>query len=148
MPLDQPKLAQVALVVRDIEAAKKHYASLLNLPTPETIQTAANVRQEFKNAPTDATCKLAFFDLGGVQLELIQPDGGNSAWQQGLDEQGEGLHHIAFWIPDGEQSTTETNEHLQNHGFTTVHRGDMGEGQFAYHLGPHNLFIETLQNKR
>lgn len=146
---DQPKLAQVAIVVRDIEAAKKHYASLLNQAIPETIVTDADVRQEFNNSPTNAQTKLAFFDLGGVQLELVEPMGGNSAWQQGLDENGEGVHHIAFWIPEGKIANEEANLHLQNHGFVRIHRGDMGgDGEFAYHQGPHNLTIETLQHKR
>lgn len=147
--LQQPKLAQVAIVVRDIEAAKKHYASLFSLPVPETIVTAADVRQEFNDQPTNAQTKLAFFDLGGVQLELVEPMGGDSAWQKGLDENGEGFHHIAFWIPDGPEPNAETVTHLQNHGFVRVHRGDMGgDGEFAYHEGPHNVTIETLQSKR
>lgn len=145
---DKPKLAQVAIVVKDIESAKLHYASLLNLPIPETIITSPDAKQEFRGKPTTAQTKLAFFDLGGTQLELVEPMGGDSAWQEGLDQNGEGLHHIAFWIPDGPDAKTGHFEHISRHDFTTIHRGQMGEtGEFAYHEGPHNLIIETLQSK-
>lgn len=147
--LNQPRLAQVAIVVRDIEAAKMHYASLFNLPIPETIITDPNAPQEFRGKPTHAQTKLAFFQLGETQLELVEPMGGESAWQEGLDQNGEGLHHIAFWIPNGNNANQESNSHLNSHGFTTIHRGQMGEsGEFAYHEGPHNLIIETLQSDK
>jgi len=45
---------------------------------------------------TPARCLQAFFELGSVQIELIQPDENPSVWREDLDKNGEGIHHIAF----------------------------------------------------
>src|SRR5512139_2983041 len=92
-------LAQVAIVVHDIQASAKRYAEVLGLPVPEVITLAPGleVNQTYHGQPSDARAKLAFFQLGPVQLELIEPMGGESTWQEVLDRKGEGFHHIAFW---------------------------------------------------
>lgn len=148
-PLKGKKLAQVAFVVRDIEAAKTRWAKALGVEPPSTIvtRTGQETRMTFRGLPSDAQCKLAFFDLGGVQLELIEPMGGASSWQEGLDQDGEGFHHIAFWT----ENMGEDAVGLSELGVALYHRGDMGEkGQFAYFDGRSALAstIELLENER
>jgi len=46
------------------------------------------------------TCALPI--LGSLSLELIEPVGGPSTWREFLDTRGEGVHHIAFHVPDTE----------------------------------------------
>lgn len=147
MSIQPPQLAQVAIVVRDIEKAKAHYASLFGCEVPGTIVTAPGleVNQTYQGDSSDARCKLAFFDVGnGVQLELIEPMGGKSSWQEALDEKGEGLHHIAFWVTDG----AGTRRLMKSHGYELSHRGDMGDGEFVYYKGQDGVFVETLQSVR
>lgn len=146
--LNGRKLAQVAIVVRDIEASKSLWAKLLGVDPPNTIHTQPGneVNMVVRGAPANATCKLAFFDLGNIQLELIEPDGQPSAWQEPLDERGEGLHHIAFWVDDMQQAT----DFLAAEGCPVGQRGDMGEGQYVYVDAQAQLgtWIELLQHKR
>jgi methylmalonyl-CoA/ethylmalonyl-CoA epimerase len=146
--LGSTTLAQVALVVRDIEASAKRYAEILGMPVPQVITLAPGleVNQTFQGQPSDARAKLAFFELGQVQLELIEPMGGESTWQEVLDRKGEGLHHIAFWVEGMQKSV----DFLKAHEIPMIQRGDMGEGQFAYfdaekQLG---LVLELLEHKR
>jgi methylmalonyl-CoA/ethylmalonyl-CoA epimerase len=40
--------------------------------------------------------KTAFFDVGGVHLELLEPTSPDSPIAKFLAEKGEGIHHIAF----------------------------------------------------
>ncbi len=146
--LANKKLAQVAFVTRDIERAKVRWAALLGVDPPSTIVTSPGSasRMTSHGIPSDATCKLAFFDLGGVQLELIEPIGeGSSTWHEGLQE-GEGFHHIAFWT----DNMAETFHTLGEHGAPMVQRGDMGDGQFAYFDGRGALLtrIEVLESNR
>ncbi|MBX3111186.1 MAG: VOC family protein [Fimbriimonadaceae bacterium] len=141
-------LAQVAIVVRDLEAAKARWAALLGVEVPETVRTprGGEVNMVVRGMPSDATCQLAFFDLGNIQLELIEPDGRPSAWQEPLDERGEGLHHVAFWVDDMEQTTS----YLADQGCPVGQRGDMGEGQYVYvdAQAQFGTWIELLQRKR
>lgn len=146
-PLKGRALAQVAIVVKDIEAAKQRWAAVLGVEPPNTIvtQPGDEVRMSFRGAPSNAQTKLAFFDLGGVQLELIEPMGGQSTWQEGL-ERGEGVHHLAFWVEDLPGVTAA----LGAHGVTQIQRGDMGEGQYAYYDAdkPLGVTVELLERKR
>jgi methylmalonyl-CoA/ethylmalonyl-CoA epimerase len=128
--LGSTTLAQVAIVVRNIEQASKRYADILGLPVPEPIVTAPGleVHQTYRGAPSDARAKLAFFSVGQVQIELIEPLGGASTWQEALDRNGEGVHHIAFWVEGMQKSV----DFLKSRRIPMIQRGDMGEGQYAY----------------
>jgi hypothetical protein len=54
----------------------------------------------FMGEPSEATVKLAFFDFGQVQVELIQPDETPSVWRNYLNAKGDSAHHIAFRVRD------------------------------------------------
>ena len=44
--------------------------------------------------------KTAFFDAGGVHLELLEPTSPDSPIAKFLAEKGEGVHHVAFRTDD------------------------------------------------
>ena len=132
--LGSRKLAQVAIVVRDIEAARDRYAKLLDVEPPNIIETkpAAECRQAYRGKPGTDRAKLAFFDLGGVQLELIQPLGTNSAWAEGHWRRTARVSTISrFWT----ENMKESVEYLDGEGAPLIMRGDMGDGQYAYFDG-------------
>ena len=103
--IDTNIVVQVAFVVKDMEVTKKKFAEFLGVEPPEhfaTNKSADNI-VEGKPAP-DVSALLAFFDAGpGLQIELIQPNGVKSVWQDVLDQQGEGFHHIAFGVKGMEE---------------------------------------------
>ncbi len=146
--LGSTTVAQIAIVVHDIEEAAKRYSAILGLPVPNfiTTQPGDEVNMTFRGQPSNAQCKLAFFSLGQVQLELIQPLGGQSTWQEALDRKGEGVHHIAFWVEGMQRSV----DFLKQHEIPMIQRGDMGEGQYAYFDAEPQLgvVLELLERKR
>ncbi len=146
--LGSTTLAQVAIVVRDIEAAARRWADVLGMPVPQVITTSPGleVEQTYRGVPSNAQAKLAFFQLGQVQLELIEPIGDGSTWKEVLDRKGEGFHHIAFWVEGMQQSV----DFLRERGIPMVQRGDMGEGQYAYFDAEESLGVtlELLERKR
>lgn len=148
--LGSTTLAQVAIVVRDIEASAKRWATVLGVPVPDVMTTQPGLgrAQTFRGEPSDAQAKLAFFNLGAVQLELIEPLGeGKSSWHEALEKNGEGPHHIAFWVEGMPRSAA----FLKEQGVPLIHRGDMGEnGQFAYFDGAEKLgiMLELLERDR
>ncbi len=141
-------LAQVAIVVKDIEEACRRWADVLGLPVPTPIvtQPGGEVQMTYKGEPSNAQAKLAFFNLGQVQLELIEPMGGRSTWQEALETNGESVQHIAFWV-DGMQRSVDF---LKQRGIPMTQRGDMGEGQYAYFDAEERLGVtlELLERKR
>ncbi|MDR3687768.1 MAG: VOC family protein [Fimbriimonas sp.] len=147
-PLSNHKIAQVAIAVQDIERAIEHYSALLGQPRPNIIETepGSEVAMTYRGAPSNARALLAFFDLGGVQLELIQPIGDDSAWAEGLREGGETVHHLAFWT----ENMRADKDALEMQSVPMIQRGDMGEGQYAYFDGRARFgaMIELLEHRR
>jgi catechol 2,3-dioxygenase-like lactoylglutathione lyase family enzyme len=148
-------LTQVGFIVRDVEKAKAAWAAFLGVSVPPTVDGGrfeiTRTQVEGKPAPR-ANCLMAFFDVGGaggnVQIELIQPNGEKSTWQDFLDTRGEGIHHIAFHIEgmDGKIAACE------EFGMTCVQRGKYGDGggEYAYLAADGNLkcLVELLENYR
>ncbi|MCS7105079.1 MAG: VOC family protein [Thermofilaceae archaeon] len=124
------KITQVALVVRDIERVAEAWARLLGVEKPDVIETGdvEETRMEYKGTPSNARAKLAFFDLGGLTLELIQPVGEPSTWSEFLRLYGQGIHHIAFIVRDMESAIKE----LEKEGGRLVQKGDFTGGSYAY----------------
>ena len=143
-------VTQVALVVKDIEKTKKKWAAFLGVPVPDTVQAGdyeiTKTKYKGKGAPK-AKCLMAFFDAGpGMQLELIQPNGEKSTWQDFLDKKGEGLHHIAFAVKD----TKKILENCEKEGIKCVQQGVYGDGggEYAYldTIKDFKCVIETLES--
>ncbi|MGC8668811.1 MAG: VOC family protein [Chthonomonadales bacterium] len=146
--LGSTTLAQVAIVVRDIEASAQRWSSVLGMPVPKIIVTepGSEVGMTYRGSPSNAQAKLAFFNLGQVQLELIEPIGGPSTWREALEKNGESVHHIAFWVEGMQRSVN----FLREHGIVMCQRGDMGDGQYAYFDAQDALgvVLELLERKR
>jgi catechol 2,3-dioxygenase-like lactoylglutathione lyase family enzyme len=146
-PVIQSKaVTQVAIVVKDIDKARNAWAQVLGVEVPEVSIAESHFSRPtlYKGSPTDAKAKLAFFDMGNLQLELIEPMGGKSTWQDFLDTYGEGIHHIAFEVKgiDGVEKRFE----LQ--GNPTVQLGGWDGGAYSYIDASKDLgcMLELLEN--
>ncbi|HWQ14158.1 MAG TPA: VOC family protein [Roseiflexaceae bacterium] len=139
-------VTQVGIIVRDIEARAKAWADVLGLPVPEIRLTdpVERARTEYMGAPTPARAKLAFFHLGQVDLELIEPLDEPSTWKDHLDRHGDSLHHIAFHI----QGMSERLAYLSAKGIPLVQRGEYTGGRYAYVDSAPQLgaILELLEN--
>lgn len=139
-------ITQVAIVTRDIEAKARAWAELLGVPVPEIRITGPyeETQAQYKGRPTTARAKLAFFNLGQVSLELIEPIGEPSTWNDQLQEHGDSLHHIAFRI----QGMKEKLALLESLGIPLVQRGEYKGGRYAYVDGAEKLgaTVELLEN--
>ncbi|MCC5930778.1 MAG: VOC family protein [Cyclobacteriaceae bacterium] len=144
--INTKRVAQVAIIVRDIEAASRAWAEVLGVAVPAPIVATNNKSRptHYQGAPTDAEAKLAFFEMDNLQLELIEPLGGNSTWQNYLDSHGEGIHHIAFWVKgiDGVQKRFELK------GMPAEQTGGWDGGGYSYIDATRNLgcVLELLED--
>ena len=140
-------LCQIAIVVRDIEKARRDYKEILGLEFSATSLTDGYDKSHatYRGKATSARAKLAFAQLGpGVSMELIEPVGGPSTWQEFLDAGGEGVHHVAFNVKGMEGILSALGEK----GVETVQRGDYTGGRYAYADGQEKLgvILELLEN--
>ena len=128
------KIIQVGFIVKDIEKSKQVFAKFFGVEPPATIDggkyEVTGTTYMGRPAP-DANCLMAFFNAGpGMSVELIQPNGVQSTWQDFLDKHGEGIHHIAFGIKDMDAKIKDCEEF----GMQCVQRGKYGnaKGEYAY----------------
>lgn len=140
------KVAQVAVIVKDIDKARTAWAQMLGVKVPEVSVAEGHFSRPtlYRGNPSDAKAKLAFFAMDNLQIELIQPLGGKSTWQEFLDNNGEGIHHIAFEVKniDG----VEKEFALIN--MPTVQRGGWDGGAYSYVDGSKEIgcILELLEN--
>lgn len=148
--IDTNVLTQVGFIVRDIEASKKVFAEFFGVPVPPHFDggkfEVTGTTVDGEPAP-DANCLMAFFDAGpGTQIELIQPNGVKSTWQDHLDKYGEGIHHIAFNVKGMDEKIVK----LEGAGMKLLQRGKYGNaaGQYAYMDATSSMkcIIELLEN--
>ena len=147
-PLGNTRVTQVGIVVKDIEATARAWSQLLGLPMP-AIKVTGPVEQaqtEYRGERTPARAKLAFFPLGQVTVELIEPLGGPSTWQEHLDAHGESVHHIAFEV----QGMKDRLACLPASDVPLLQKGEYTGGRYAYVDSADKLGVtlELLENDR
>jgi methylmalonyl-CoA/ethylmalonyl-CoA epimerase len=128
--IDSTTVVQIGLIVRDAEKTASAYAEVFGIPKPAVVPIAydAFANTHFHGRPSTARGKAAFFDLGTVQMELIEPVGAPSTWEEFLRTHGEGIHHIAFKTAD----MAAARNFLSSKGLETVQEGGWDGGQYAY----------------
>ena len=127
----------IGVAVKSLEAAVPLFEKLLNTPCYKTeLVSSENVNT-------------AFFQTGESKLELLEsttPDGVISRF---IDKKGEGIHHIAFEVPD---IYTEMDR-LKAAGFTllTEEPRQGADNKLVCFLHPKNtngVLIELCMEKR
>jgi methylmalonyl-CoA/ethylmalonyl-CoA epimerase len=139
-------ITQVGIIVRDIEARARAWSDILGLPMPDiqVTDTVDLAHTEYHGAPSTARAKLAFFHLGQVDVELIEPIGEPSTWNDQLQQHGDSLHHIAVQI----KGMQDKLAYLDSKGMRLLQRGDYTGGRYAYVDGQAQLgtILELLEN--
>ena len=100
-PPGLPELFHIGWVVRDCEAAQRDLSERLGAgPFVSAGQEARFEHALVHGKPTPFSLRIAFGALGGVLLELLQPLDDRSPHAEFLRAHGEGMHHLAFLVPD------------------------------------------------
>lgn len=128
--LDSSTVIQIGIIVKDVEKTANAYAEVFGIPKPTVVPIADDpfANTNFRGHLSTAKGKGAFFDLGPVEMELIEPVGAPSTWQEFLQTHGEGIHHIAFKTTDMDSARM----FLASKGMETVQHGGWDGGQYAY----------------
>lgn len=144
--LGTDKAIQIGLIVHNIDEVVEAWSRLLGVPRPDIIVTdpVDVAHTEYQGRPTPARARLAFFEMGQVTLELIEPIDGPSTWKDQLDTHGQSLHHIAFGIKGMSERLLE----LAALGLPLIQRGDYTGGRYAYLDGQkqYGAIIELLED--
>jgi methylmalonyl-CoA/ethylmalonyl-CoA epimerase len=144
--LDTKLITQIGILVHDIEATSQAYAQFFGVEKPQYSITddVDKAQTQYRGKRSAARAKLAFFDMGSLQLELIEPDHNPSTWRESLDKNGEGPHHIAFVI----KGMKEKIAVLERNQMPLLQKGEYTGGRYAYvdTLRDLKVIIELLEN--
>lgn len=139
-------ITQIGILVHDIEATSQAYAQFFGVEKPQCSITdeVDKTQTQYRGKRSAARAKLAFFDMGSLQLELIEPDHNPSTWRESLDKNGEGPHHIAFVI----EGMNEKIAVLERNQIPLLQKGEYTGGRYAYidTLRDLKVIIELLEN--
>jgi methylmalonyl-CoA/ethylmalonyl-CoA epimerase len=90
------RIAHLGIVVKDLDAALDLFTGALPLDLVHT--------EDYQGM------KIGFIPVGDSSIELLQDVSGSSSIKKFLDNNGEGIHHIAFEVDDIEQAVAELKE--------------------------------------
>ena len=82
------KVEHIGIAVKNLEASKKLFESLLNTPCYKI----ESVESEMVST--------AFFKVGDTKIELLETTNPEGAIGKFIEKRGEGLHHIAYEVAD------------------------------------------------
>ncbi len=101
-PVNKKGFCQICIIVKDIEAAAQKWAALLGVDVPEIHinHLEGNENYTYRGQPVSCDLKVCNIFMDGFVIELHQPIGGPSTFQEFLDKHGNGVHHIGFEVGD------------------------------------------------
>lgn len=121
---------QVAMVVRDIEAAMQQHWEVFRIGPWDVYDfDATRVKNYiYRGKPATHTCLIAVCWSGDTQLELMQPLTGYSIYDEFLDRHREGLHHIKLYYADVHKAAAD----FETRGYPVIQSGLFDEDQHYY----------------
>jgi methylmalonyl-CoA/ethylmalonyl-CoA epimerase len=131
------KIEHIGIAVKDLEASNKLFATIFGKPPYK----AESVESEGVN--------VSFFQLGESKIELLEATNAESAIARHIEKRGEGMHHIAFEVPD----IMEAFERMKAEGYrplnTEPKRG--ADNKLIFFLHPketNGVLVELCQEIR
>lgn len=135
-----PPIDQIGFVVADLDQAVRLYTPMFGVPQTmdATIEAA-----DYRGRPADCTLRLAMFQSGAMEVELIQVVDGEAIHQEFLAAGRTGPHHIRFTVDDFAAAAAQ----LRTVGMQPVYGKRFSPGlEFAYFEGPDGVLWELFEN--
>ena len=81
-------IEHIGIAVKSLQESLPLFERLLGAPCYATEEVA------------DQKVKTAFFKVGQTKIELLEPTSSESSIAKFIEKRGEGIHHLAFAVPD------------------------------------------------
>ncbi len=88
-------IEHLGIAVKSIEASLPYYEQILGLKCYNIEEVA------------DQRVKTAFFKVGQTKIELLEATSEDSPIAKFIEKKGEGIHHIAFAVPEVQEALDE-----------------------------------------
>lgn len=121
---------QVAVVVRDIDEAIRHYESLGIGPFKEGPSGSSIERRVYGKPAPDAKVIGRVAQMGPIEFELLQPVSGRTIYHDFLESRGEGVIHICAYTDDLQRDMND----MADKGYREVSYLKLDDGGEAAHF--------------
>lgn len=134
LPFLNKGVAQVAIVVKDLDETVKQYHELFGIgPWHFYIYQKPLVkRMSYRGRPADHAFRIALSYFGSSRIELIEVKEGNSIYKDFIKEHGYGIQHLGFLVDDMQEALSQARKA----GFEMIQDGSGfgpdGDGHYAY----------------
>ncbi len=91
-------IEHLGIAVKSIEESLPYYEGVLGLKCYNIEEVA------------DQKVRTAFFKIGEVKIELLEPTSEESPIAKFLEKRGEGIHHIAFCVENTDEALAKAEE--------------------------------------
>lgn len=88
-------IEHIGIAVKSIQDSLPYYENVLGLKCYNIEEVA------------DQKVKTAFFKVGQTKIELLEPTSEESTIAKFIEKRGEGIHHIAYAVPDVTEALEE-----------------------------------------
>ncbi|HET7840604.1 MAG TPA: VOC family protein [Terriglobia bacterium] len=144
-------IVQVGWVVKDLDPVV-NYWQMLGLRDIHRSGNLDSMTVLYHGKKTSLKVKMAFADIGGVQIEWIQPVEGHGLYDEFLNKHGDGVQHLAYRMPTPAVMDQQIH-YFSGRNVEVVQSGTWkaqnGEGRFAYlDTAPRggNITVELMYN--
>lgn len=137
--LSRLQLWHIGYLTRDFAAAAAAMAQLPGMGAFHPVEI--KFPQEEMELSEPFSVKTGTAKLGELLLEIIQPLEADTCIARELAKRGEGIHHLAYAVPDGYQALVEE---LENEGWTRIMAANKGGIRNCYIVSPDQAAVLEL----
>jgi methylmalonyl-CoA/ethylmalonyl-CoA epimerase len=131
------RIDHIAIAVQSLDQTLKFFADTLGLPYSHTMEEP------------EQAARVAFFPIGGSEVELVEPTSDTSGLTKWLDKRGEGLHHICFEVDDLDAVLTRLAERgVQLINPTPVTNSVGRRLAFIHPKAAHGVLVELYETRK
>ncbi len=134
LPFLNNGIAQVAIIVKDLDKAMEHYWKQFGIG-PWHVYTYGKPlvkHMTYHGEPTEYKMRIGLSYFGPMRVELIEPLEGETVYADFVEEHGYGVHHFGLLVDDMEGALAEAEAAGLTMTMDGAGFGLDGDGHYAY----------------
>lgn len=134
LPFLQNGIAQVAIIVPDLDKAVENYWKLFGIGPWHfyTYEKPLVKKMSYHGQPADYQMRIALSYIGPLRIELIEQKAGESIYADFIREHGYGVHHFGILVDDMQAALEQAKQAGLTMTMDGAGFGLQGDGRYAY----------------
>jgi len=131
------KIDHIGIAVNSLEAIRELFEKALGIPSAGREKVLSH------------KVRVEFYQIGELRIECLEPIAEDSSIAKFLAKKGEGIHHVAFRVPDINQALKRAQEHKIELIDREPREGAGGcRMAFLHPKSTHGILIELMEENK